>query len=202
MSFTVDTIDLSMVSPETGEYLTANVYFVEGVTDATGLPRPLSIGQLVMAICLQRAADLEDEIIVKMSEMEKTSEMLVSLTELEQNVVDYFADTSHYIYNLETHSVTTGFYAGKTFQEVLRAEGLIDNNVTYIRSDGTFSNADILYTDFITSLESKMDEKNSFSQQSMIELQSLTNKRDQSYDMISNILKSLNTVMTGIVNNV
>ena len=46
-----------------------------------------------------------------------------------------------------------------------------------------------------------MDEKNSFSQQSMIELQSLTNKRDQSYDMVSNILKSLNTVMTGNVNN-
>ncbi len=56
-------------------------------------------------------------------------------------------------------------------------------------------------TDLITLIESKMDEKNSFSQQKMIELQSLTNKRDQSYDMISNILKSLNTTMTGIVNN-
>ena len=201
MSFQVDTIDLSLVSPETGEYLTANVYYVEGVEDALGAPRPLSIGQLVMAICLQRAADLEGKIIEKMSEMEQTTEKLASLTELEQNVVDYFADTSHNIYNLETHTVTTGYYAGKTYQQVLRAEGLIDNNVTYIRSDGTFSNADILYTDFVNGIESKMDEKNSFSQQSMIELQSLTNKRDQSYDMISNVLKSLNTVMTGIVNN-
>ena len=201
MSFQVDTIDLSLVSPDTGEYLTANVYYVEGVEDALGAPRPLSIGQLVMAICLQRAAELEGKIIEKMSEMEQTTEKLASLTELEQNVVDYFADTSHYIYNLETHTVTTGFYAGQTYQQVLRAEGLIDNNVTYIRSDGTYSNADILYTDFVNGLESKMDEKNSFSQQSMIELQSLTNKRDQSYDMISNILKSLNTVMTGIVNN-
>lgn len=201
MSFQVDTIDLSLVSPDTGEYLTANVYYVEGVEDAFGAPRPLSIGQLVMAICLQRAADLEGKIIEKMSEMEQTTEKLASLTELEQNVVDYFADTSHYIYNLENYTVTTGYYAGKTYQQVLRSEGLIDNNVTYIRSDGTFSNADILYTDFVNGIESKMDEKNSFSQQSMIELQSLTNKRDQSYDMISNILKSLNTVMTGIVNN-
>ncbi len=201
MSFQVDTIDLSLVSPDTGEYLTANVYYVEGVEDALGAPRPLSIGQLVMAICLQRAAELEGKIIEKMSEMEQTTEKLASLTELEQNVVDYFADTSHYIYNLENHTVTTGYYAGKTYQQVLRSEGLIDNNVTYIRSDGTFSNADILYTDFVNGIESKMDEKNSFSQQSMIELQSLTNKRDQSYDMISNILKSLNTVMTGIVNN-
>lgn len=201
MSFQVDTIDLSLVSPDTGEYLTANVYYVEGVEDALGAPRPLSIGQLVMAICLQRAAELEGKIIEKMSEMEQTTEKLASLTELEQNVVDYFADTSHYIYNLETHSVTTGYYAGKTYQQVLRSEGLINNNVTYIRSDGTYSNADILYTDFVNGIESKMDEKNSFSQQSMIELQSLTNKRDQSYDMISNVLKSLNTVMTGIVNN-
>jgi hypothetical protein len=61
--------------------------------------------------------------------------------------------------------------------------------------------ADASNTDLITLIESKMDEKNSFSQQKMIELQSLTNKRDQSYDMISNILKSLNTTMTGIVNN-
>ena len=35
----------------------------------------------------------------------------------------------------------------------------------------------------------------------MIELQSQTSKRDQSYDMISNVLKSLNTVQVGIVNN-
>ena len=46
-----------------------------------------------------------------------------------------------------------------------------------------------------------MDEKNSFSQKTMIELQSLTQKRDQSYDMISNVIKSLNTVLVSNVNN-
>ena len=56
-------------------------------------------------------------------------------------------------------------------------------------------------SDFLSSLEAKMDEKNSFSQQTMIELQSLTNKRDQSYDMVSNILKSINTVLVANVNN-
>ena len=56
--------------------------------------------------------------------------------------------------------------------------------------------------DLITAIESKMDSLNSFSQQKMIELQSETNKRDQAYDMISNILKSLNTVQVGIVNNI
>ncbi len=35
----------------------------------------------------------------------------------------------------------------------------------------------------------------------MIKLQSLTNKRDQAYDLISNALKSINTVLTGTMNN-
>ena len=56
-------------------------------------------------------------------------------------------------------------------------------------------------TDLLTAIEAKMDAKNTFSQQTMIELQSLTAKRDQSYDMISNVLKSLSTVMTANVNN-
>jgi hypothetical protein len=46
-----------------------------------------------------------------------------------------------------------------------------------------------------------MDSLNSFSQQTMIDLQALTAKRDQSYDMISNIIKSLNTVLVGTANN-
>ena len=54
----------------------------------------------------------------------------------------------------------------------------------------------------IANIESKLDELNTMSQEQMITLQSETNKRDQSYDMISNILKSLYTVMTGIANNV
>ena len=75
------------------------------------------------------------------------------------------------------------------------------NVMGFSSSDVPTGFADGSNTDLITLIESKMDEKNSFSQQKMIELQSLTNKRDQSYDMISNILKSLNTTMTGIVNN-
>ena len=62
-------------------------------------------------------------------------------------------------------------------------------------------NADASNDTFISELESTMDSKNSFSQQTMIKLQSQTNKRDQAYDLISNALKSLNTVLTGNVNN-
>ena len=86
MAITVDTFDLSLRSPETGRHLTANVYFVDGVTDATGAPRALSIGQLVMALCLDRAARLEAGIITLMNEMNDTTAKLEAMSQIEQEV--------------------------------------------------------------------------------------------------------------------
>ena len=182
--------DLSMVSPESGEFLTARAYTVEGVKNADGSLRQLSIGQLVMAICLNRASKLETDIIALMEEMSATSAQLAALTEIENDILDGGANMD----NINTSHVT---YDGRdyTFYDFLV------NVMGFSPSDVPTGFVDGSNTDLITLIESKMDEKNSFSQQKMIELQSLTNKRDQSYDMISNILKSLNTTMTGIVNN-
>ena len=182
--------DLSMVSPESGEFLTARTYTVEGVENADGSLRQLSIGQLVMAICLNRASKLEADIIALMEEMSATSAQLAALTDIENDILDGGANMD----NINTSHVT---YDGQnyTFYDFLV------NVMKFSASDVPTGFVDASNTDLITLIESKMDEKNSFSQQKMIELQSLTNKRDQSYDMISNILKSLNTTMTGIVNN-
>ena len=182
--------DLSMVSPQSGEFLTARAYTVEGVENADGSLRQLSIGQLVMAICLNRASKLEADIIALMEEMSATSAQLAALTDIENDILDGGANMN----NINTSHVT---YDGQdyTFYDFLV------NVMGFSPSDVPTGFADASNTDLITLIESKMDEKNSFSQQKMIELQSLTNKRDQSYDMISNILKSLNTTMTGIVNN-
>ena len=53
----------------------------------------------------------------------------------------------------------------------------------------------------ISLVEDKMDALNTISQETLITLQSLTAKRDQTYDMVSNILKSLNNVLVGNANN-
>ena len=189
MSIAVDTIDLTVANPTTGEYLTANVYFVDGVKDDAGNLRPLSIGQLVMALCLQRAAALESQVVSLMDTMNKVSEQLTIMTDIEKKTL---AATSDAQYDLSTATVT---YKGSsmTCQAFLQSD---DVGMT-----GVPDKVDVSSSDFITQLESKMDEKNSFSQQTMIQLQSLTNKRDQSYDMVSNIVKSLGTVLTGIANN-
>ena len=206
--------DLSLVNPENGEYLTARAYTVEGVNNVDGTPRLLSIGQLVMAICLQRAAALEngytdpatsshvDGIVDLMEKMNQTSARLESLTDVENQIVDYFSNEhTNHAWDMSAHTVTTGAYAGQSIRSALRSENLIGVDVYYVRDDSVQSVADVLYSQIVEDIESKMDENNSFSQQTMIELQSMTSKRDQTYDMISNILKSFNTVQIGIVNN-
>lgn len=206
MAIGIDTFDLSMTSPDTGRYLTANFYTVDGVTNADGSLRQLSIGQLVMAICLSRASALETDIIALMEEMNATSAELKIMTTIEEKVVGWTtADPQphpgyEHLYH-DTISGTGTNYDGKTYMDVLRSMGIIGDGIECVRWSGSPDPNDIMYDDFITALESKMDEKNTFSQQKMIELQSLTNKRDQSYDMISNVLKSLNTTIIGNINN-
>ena len=185
MSMEVDQIYLSMQSPATGEYLTANVYTIPGVEEADGSPRLLSIGQLVMALCLQRAAELETDIVGKMNTLEDITEQLELMTEIENTVLE--GDV-----NMGSKTVK---YRGVqyTYQYFLSDIVEMDNVPS-----GTV-NADS--SDFLSDLEAAMDSKNSFSQQTMIELQSQTTKRDQAYDMVSNVLKSINTTLIGNINN-
>jgi len=188
MAIGVDGIVLSMKNPETGEYLTANVYTVDGVYEPDGVtPRRLSIGQLVMALCLQRAAALERQVIEKMAAIENTSTQLELMTEIENAVLSGTV-------NMSSKRVT---YNGTSYTYYQFLTEVMDMDADVVPTGNV--NADS--TDFLTALESKMDEKNTFSQQAMIELQSLTNKRDQAYDMVSNVLKSVNTVLVGIANN-
>ena len=202
--------DLSMANAETGRRLTARAYTVDGITNADGSLRELSIGQLVMALCLERASKLEAGIIALMEDMNSTSAQLEAMTELEQAVVDWAAtQTSSAYYRLSSHNITSGPYSGVNFYDFLtnsRYGVNIDLGVDMygdvrVNDSSAHDAHEILYDDFISKLEAKMDEKNSFSQQTMIELQSLTNKRDQAYDMISNILRSVNQVLTATVNN-
>jgi hypothetical protein len=197
MAIGVDQIYLSMKNPDTGEYLMADVYTVEGVENADGSPRLLSIGQLVMALCLKRAHDLEmgyidsitgqhvDGVLEIMNSLETNTEILECLTKIETDTLD--GDV-----NLKTKKLT---FQGEemTYYDFLTRQTGVENVPT-----GTVNSKS---TEFISALEAEMDSRNSFSQQTMIQLQSQTTKRDQAYDMISNTLKSLNNVLVGTANN-
>ena len=204
MAMGVDEIYLSMTAHDldtgmdTGEYLTANVYTVAGVTNADGSLRRLSIGGLVMALCLKRAHDLEmgyndqqtgqhvDGIVEIMNSLEATTELLERMTEIETKVLD--GDV-----NLKTRKL---WYQGveMTYYEFLTTCTEMED----VPESGTVNAKS---KDFLAALETEMDSKNSFSQQTMIQLQSQTTKRDQAYDMVSNVLKSVNNTLVGNANN-
>ena len=168
--------------------LTANYYTVAGVNNPDGTPRALSIGQLVMALCLQRATELEAEIIKIVEDLNKTSEDLERLTEIEKAIVNA-TDSSVDLKNTKLEGTDISYYDFLTKSEY------------EIELKGVPETANSSSEQLITDIEAKMDSHNSFSQQTMIDLQAQTAKRDQSYDMISNILKSLNTTLMTNVNN-
>ena len=212
MAFGTVEFDLSMINQETGLNMTARAYTVQGIENADGSLRELSIGQLVMAICLDRASKLEASIISLMEDMNTTSAQLEAMTEIEETIVNWASSATESDYlrlSKSTRTITKGQYAGVNYFTFLTQEQYgvqlgLGAEVYDVRVNDTtlHDSHEIFYDEFISLLEAKMDEKNSFSQQKMIELQSQTSKRDQAYDMISNILKSLNTVLVGNANNI
>ena len=197
MGFNTVEFDLSFDKSRVGGTgnLSANYYTVEGVNNPDGSARALSIGQLVMALCLARATELEngkidqhgkvvkDGIIQIVESLNTTSEDLERLTEIEKAIVN---ETDGNI-DLTTSTLSDG----TSYKAFLQSKGIaVSGNTASAYSE-----------QLITDIESKMDSLNSFSQQTMIDLQSLTAKRDQSYDMISNIIKSLYTTLSTNVSN-
>lgn len=212
MAFEVTSMDLSMTNPETGNVLTANLYRVDGIS------RELSMGELVMSICLQRATKIEEDIVVKMEAMSKTTVNLETLTAIQNLIVTQNKENLGQLeYNESIYNKIKGlaFYDSNNVSVVLGDGTGNTVNVSTIQKlyeflkDEKYGNCTSLpaYDNKVTcvtvvqTLSGRMDSLNSISQKDMIKLQSLTNKRDQSYDLITNMLKSMNTVINANLNN-
>lgn len=194
MAFETGTINLSMRNSETGAKLTANVYYVEGVNDEFGVQKPLSMSQLLLAVCMQRASEIEKKIIAVMEEMNTNTDTLEGLTVIEAALVDGEADVA----KIKRDDIGTPFrWVDEQTGELKSSQSAGD----LLKGLG-IHDFDTMDTDtLLTEIEAKMDSLNSISQELLIELQSNTAKRDQCYDFASNGIKSFYTVETGIVNN-
>ncbi|MCQ2396209.1 MAG: hypothetical protein MJ106_00740 [Lentisphaeria bacterium] len=293
---------------------TGNVYTITGVLDDDGNLRKMSIAELVMCVCLERATKEEEKIIAIMAEMSENTNLLNHLSSIENELlagkkiedikgeyeyygkkytsaldflaevlgVDYkdyqekranlndiitrleageaihtmsgsytldgnvYENAADYIcalglnFNVAIYGtcsfrnmlslidefphltmsekLTTIGFASDWFRMPFTIDGFGNDLERYARPqvvpvlrqeyDNVVSQearTDIIAMstdDLITKMETKMDSLNSFSQRNMLELQSETNKRDQAYDLITNFLKSLNTVQVGIANNI
>lgn len=187
--FETGTIDLSLRSAETGRKLTANVY---NVTFDDGSVRTMSMGQLIAAICLDKATAKEKEIVAIMEEMARTTANIEALTDIEAKMVE--AGTSAQLSDI------TGKW---TYYDPSTGEELVRTDARQVLQGLGITDYDPQQADsVISAIESKLDELNTQSQEQLITLQSETSKRDQRYEMITNVLKSLYTVMSGVSNNI
>ena len=192
MDFTTDSINLSLRNAETGKALTANVY---DVTLDNGVTRTMSVGQLVMAICLKRATEKEADVIGIMEQMARVTANIEAISDIEKKLLE-LEDGQN------INSITGSWTISWTDDQGRAQESTFTSAQTALNRLDVTANSSMTANAIIANIESKLDELNTMSQEQMIMLQSETNKRDQSYEMISNILKSLYTVMTGVANNV
>ena len=182
-----------------------NTYTLEGVKDANGNLRQMSIGQLVMAICLNRASKLESDIVAEMNEMAKSTDKLEKYSAIEAELaawqkanptgtlsVDVIKKDDKNVYSTTYPNLYATFKDDTTRQTFLSGIGM-DTSAKSWSADAV--------DEMMQNIEEQMDSLNTLSQEQLIDIQSLTSKRDDTYSLISNVLKSLYTVMTGNVNN-
>ena len=187
--------DLTLNDPDYGTPLQANIYHVDGIRNVDGTPRDLSIGQLVMAICLQRASELEMTIIKQMNKMSVVTGQLEALTEMQAQ----FVGRNEISDNPWKEPVI--FDWPELGQQKITKDADAIAFLEQIKCIKTEDVDKLTVDDIVQAISAEMDSLNSVNQKDLIELQSMTSKRDQSYDLITNVLKSFNTVMTGVVNN-
>ena len=192
-------------SKNTPVYQQVNTYTLDGVTNADGSLRQMSIGQLVMAICLSRAAELETKIVSEMNEMAKTTDKLENFSKIEADLaawqkanptgtlsVDVIKKDDKNVYSTTYPNLYATFKDDTTRQTFLSDIGMSTSKTSWSADE---------VDEMMQAVEEQMDSLNTISQEQLIDIQSLTSKRDDTYSLISNVLKSLYTVMTGNVNN-
>lgn len=220
-NFSVESFALTSRDLVTGMPNTANVYHVEGIA------RPLSIAELVIAVCLDRAATLEADIVEIMEEMSRNTKLTEDILAFENDLVDRFvdgvpawkdgtgnfhwADTWEALYNsteskdwpipAEWKTKTQSGGAGGWIDYLKEEFGVdisysefhktLEEHAKSDSSKASFTSDDV--SSICSAIESRLDALNTTSQEVLIKLQSLTNKRDQTYDLITAMVKSTMT---------
>lgn len=206
-AFSVSTINLTSKDLVTGLNNTANVYWVEGIN------RELSIAELVIAICLNRASEVEAQVVGLMESMSETTRALEELTHVESLLV---AKQESGINGKGIGGSSLACHWGAIVAdlgEIPSGCSATGSWVDYV-NDKEIRDAAVLASDFagatatssqvenaINAIESRLDALNTISQETLIKLQSLTNKRDQTYDLITAMTKSTLTAGTSISAN-
>ena len=196
-AFTNELIPLTIRNPETGRMLTASVYTIEG------LEGTFSMGQLVFAICLAIGLDREQALVDIMDEANVSTAKLKTLTDIQAALVDWFNeagtnDKFHLEFGGDVVITYDGrYYGGAEWRDFLWNACEMTYEQLPSKTELTRSEVESL----IDSISDRMDSLNAINNDQLIQMQSETSKRDQAFDLLSNILKSFTAELLGNANN-
>ena len=168
---------------------------------ATGL----SLSRVIMLVTLIRAELIEEQLVNQMDELAKRTALLNGSAEAEQMILNYYDITTpsdaNAIHNKTPFSYTDGSGTHETnLKDYLT--GVLGINipersfpsdvVTITIGSQTFSYANVWSKEFkdqvISAIQTKQDDLNTIAQEVSINIQSLINKRDQSYLLGTNAI--------------
>ncbi len=133
---------------------------------STSTAENLTVGQLVSAICIRTACALEEQSVNKMNLMNANTETLDQASTYMQQIAE---------------STLTDWTSAKDYLEsTLGVTGLPDDLSTYNRR-----------MQAINAIKEKLEGMTQQAQEDMIDLQTLINRRDLSYNTSSNIVKTM-----------
>ena len=170
----------------------ANGVNLYGANGASGLTLP----QLVAAVCLRRAAALEARSVAMMNGMTQQNGYMQVMSDVVEQIVSGNA-TFDSRANLPEGYRPRKAPANCTIKEFLTLEcGIAESALpsaidTYDRRVQVF-----------TVLRQRMDSANTMSQQDAIELQSLINWRDVTYNMSGGVIAAFGTAATNMATNI
>ena len=132
---------------------------------STSAAENLTLGQLVASVCIRAAGALEEQSVNKMNRMSINTE------QLEQ--------ASTYLQQIAENTLTDWATAKAYLESTIDVTGLPDDLSTYERR-----------MQAVNAIKEKLEGMTQQAQEDMIDLQTLINRRDMTYNTSSNIIKT------------
>lgn len=138
---------------------------------STSAAENLTLGQLVASVCIRAAGALEEQSVTKMNCMSINTEKLEQV--------------STYLQQIAEDTLTDWATAKAYLESAIDVTGLPDDLSTYVKR-----------MQAIDAIKEKLEGMTQQAQEDMIDIQTLINRRDMTYNTSSNIIKTMgNTKM-------
>ena len=169
----------------------ANDVYLYDFGDVTGLTLP----QLMMAICIRRAAIIEEQSVLKMNEVNASAAWLQVLAQVGEAILSRSSLTARLDLS-KTDYVPTNVPTQTTYRDFLIYEVGLEEKAVPSRLTTSDQR-----TDLYRQLTDKMSAASTTNQEQVIDLQSLVSRRDSTFNASAATVKRFGTTMSSVASN-